>query len=142
MSQHNIVELEIKIREQEIEFGADHPRLAEPLSQLAHLYFVFDRQEDAERALWRAVSICGKWFGQERLETASWLNDLGYLYETQARWGEAEHVYRLAYAIRCINLGGQHRDTLQTARNIVTMVKAQGKSLPERELERLAKVGH
>lgn len=141
MYTRNIAELEGRLRTEEQSFGEDHPRLADSLGQLAHLYFVFQRNADAERALWRAVTIYGKWYGDENLSTAGLLYDLGQLYESESRWTEAEHVYRLAYAIRCVNLGSTHRDSLQTARNIITMCRAQGKKLPERELERLAKIG-
>lgn len=142
MYARNIAELEGKIRTQEKSLGQDHPEVADSLSQLAHLYFVFDRHGDAERVLWRAVSICGRCFGDENLSTATFLSDLGYMYERQERWSEAEHVYRLSYAIRCVVLGSTHREALQTARNIVAMCRAQGKHLPERELERLAKIGN
>ncbi len=141
MYSRDIIELEAKIRTEELSSGVDDPQLAAWLGQLAHLYFVFDRNADAERVLWRAVTISSKQVGQEDLATASLLNDLGYLYETQSRWSEAEHVYRLAYAIRCINLGSSHRDSLHTARTIIAMCRKQGNNLLERELERLAKVG-
>ena len=136
----NIAELEAKVRVEEENVGEDHPQLADSLGQLAHLYFVFDRVEDAERVLWRAINICGKWFGQENMATAGWLEDLGYLYETQNRWSEAEYVYRLAYAIQCVNLGCTHRESLHTARAIISCCRAQGKNMLPRELERMAKV--
>jgi hypothetical protein len=142
MYSRTIVELEGKIRTQEQSLGEDHPQIADTLGQLAHLYFMFDRAEDAERSLWRAITICGKWFGQENLATAGWLHDLGYMYETQNRWSQAEHVYRLAYAIQCVNLGSTHRESMQTARAIISCCRAQGKNVLERELERMAKVGN
>lgn len=140
MYSRDIVELEDKIRIHESKFGEDDPRLVEPLEELAHLHFMFERFYDAERLLWRAVAICGKRFGSEDLSVTPFLSDLGYLYETETRWSEAEHVYRLAYAIKASRLGPSHRESLLLARNVVAACRAQGKRLSERELERLSRI--
>ena len=116
-------------RSQEKTLGEDNPEIAESLSQLAHLNYVCGRYSESERLLWRAVTICSKWFGQEHISVAAPLIDLGYLMESQERWPDAEHVYRLAYAVRIVNLGGAHRDTLQVARYIVRVMCAQGKPI-------------
>lgn len=138
MYSRNMVELEDRIRRQENHLGDDHPQLLEGLSQLSHLYFVFGRYDDVERLLWRAVTICSKWFGHEHVSLSCLLVDLGYLYEAQERWAEAEHVYRLSYAIKATNFGVTDQESMKVARSVVRVCRAQNKRLPERELEKLA----
>lgn len=140
MYSRDIVELEGKIKSYETKFGEDDPLLVDSLEELAHLHFMFERYYDAERLLWRAVAICGKKFGPDDLSMTPFLSDLGYLYETETRWTEAEHVYRLAYAIKASRLGPSHRESLLLARNVVSVCRAQGKRLSERELERLSRI--
>jgi hypothetical protein len=135
-----MVELETKIRAQEKTLGDDHPDIAESLAQLAHLYFIFGRYGECERLFWRAISICSAHYGQEHESVAGLLVDLGYLMETEERWPEAEHVYRLAYAIRTINGGAAQPESLRVGRLVVRVVRAQGKMPAERELERMAKI--
>jgi hypothetical protein len=140
MYSRTIIELEQKIKRQEIRFGIDHPKLVEPLCQLSHLYFVFGRYDDVERLLWRGVTISSKWYGHEHVSLTTLFADLGYLYEAQDNWVEAEHVYRLAYAIKVCYYGSAHSESLALARNIVRVCRAQDKQLPEPELERLSRM--
>jgi hypothetical protein len=138
MYTRTILELEEKVKRQELRFGTDHPKLLETLGQLSHTYFVFGRYDDVERLLWRSVTICSKWYGPEHISLTAFLADIGYLYEMQEHWVEAEHVYRLAYAIKASYYGHAHGEALLLARNIVRVCRAQDKHLPERELEKLS----
>jgi hypothetical protein len=140
MYTRTILELEEKIKRHEQRFGLDHPKLLEPLGQLAHMYFVFGRYEDVERLLWRCVTICSKIWGPDHISLTQCFADLGYVYEAQDHWTEAEHVYRLAYAIKATYYGHAHGEALVLARNIVRVCRAQDKHLPERELESLSRM--
>jgi hypothetical protein len=140
MYSQDMMALESKVKAEERRFGAEHPQMIESLRQLAHLYFIFGRLSDAERVLWRAVAVSSKCFGQEDLSVAELLIELGYLFESHDRYVDAEHVYRLAYAVRTIRLGKVHPDSMQAARFVSKVMRAQGKVPGEAELARLAKV--
>jgi tetratricopeptide (TPR) repeat protein len=140
MYSRNIVELEDKIRKQEMTLGPDHPDLADSVVRLAHLCFIFNRYAQAESLYWKAVTIRSRVFGHEHLSVSGLLTDLGLLYQIQLQYAEAEHVFRLAYAIKAANFGSSHDEALGAARNVVAVCRAQQKHISETELERMARV--
>ena len=58
---------------------------------------------------------------------ATSLDNLGSLYDSQGKYGDAEPLYRRSLAIREKALGADHPDAAQSLNNLAALYKAQGK---------------
>ena len=90
--------------------GPDHPDIAVSLNNLAGLYRT-GNPEKAAKLYVRAVEINKKAFGNHHPVVALGLNNLGVLYLGQARYAEAEVMFKVALGIREEKLGDNHPDT-------------------------------
>jgi tetratricopeptide (TPR) repeat protein len=140
MYSRTIVESEEKLKQLARILGPEDPELASSISKLAHMYFVIGKYNECEALFWRAMAIISKVNGESDLAVAEVLFDLGYLYQMQEQYAQAEHVYRLAYAIKCQHLGKGHPESLRAARSVIFVCRAQNKFLPEAEIERMTAV--
>ncbi len=84
----------------------------------------------------RALAIWEQKFGPTHHYTATGLNNLALLYQTQGRHGEAEPLHQRALAIREQALGATHPDTANSPNNLAVLYEIQGKY---REAESLLK---
>ncbi len=88
--------------------GADSPRLATPLFNLAKLY---DRLEDyrlAERTILRAIDIYRAYYGENHSEVASGYSVLAQVYQSTNRLEEAMELLRKAIDINVRVYGPEH----------------------------------
>jgi tetratricopeptide (TPR) repeat protein len=99
----NLVDAEIMFRRAleicKANYGADHPKVASPLSNLAMLLHATDRSVEAEPMIQRALMIDEASYGPDHPEVATRLNNLAVLLQDTNRAGEAERLYRRAAII-------------------------------------------
>ncbi|MBI5622159.1 MAG: tetratricopeptide repeat protein [Elusimicrobia bacterium] len=74
--------------------------LAARLNDLALLYEAEGRDDDAEAALKKSLSLTERALGKEHLTVAVRLTDLALLYQTRGRYADAEPLYLRALAIK------------------------------------------
>jgi hypothetical protein len=89
-----------------------------------------------EEALRREIANAETALGLTHPELAEMAVKLASLYQSQARYGEAEALYNRALAIKELALGPSHLDIARTLEQLAVVYRAQGRS---REAEELAK---
>lgn len=80
--------------------GPDHPDVAATLSDLANIYRLMARHDEATRLLGRALSIRRAACGSESEEVASTLTAMAFIRSRREEWPEAERLFRGAVRIR------------------------------------------
>jgi tetratricopeptide (TPR) repeat protein len=65
--------------------------------------------------------------GKEHPHTLTVINNLGFLYESQGRYREAEEYYKRALTLRKKILGEDHPDTLTSINNLAFLYQSQGR---------------
>ena len=89
-------------------FGAEHPKVAIALNNLASLLQATNRLAEAEPLMRRALAIDEKSFGTEHPNVAIRLNNLAQLLQATNRLAEAEPLMRRALAIDEKSYGTEH----------------------------------
>ncbi len=117
---------ELALKEAE-SFGAQDPRLARSLNDLAFLYATQGRYVDAEPLFKRSLAIREKALGPAHLDVAQGLNNLAGLYQAQGRYADAEPLYKRSLAIREKALGSGHPDVALGLNNLAALYQAQGR---------------
>ena len=105
--------------------GADHPAVAQSLSNLAALYYSQSRYAEAEPLVKRSLAISEKAQGPDHPEVAVKLNNLAEIYRAQGAFAEAEPPSKRALAIREKALGPDHPDTGLSLHNLAGLYFAQ-----------------
>jgi tetratricopeptide (TPR) repeat protein len=101
--------------------GADHPKTAARLNNLAELYKAQGKYADAEPLHKRALAIVEKAPGPGHPDTAWCLNNLAGLYRAQGKYSDAEPLYKRSLAILEKALGPEHPDTTIPRVNLKAM---------------------
>ena len=96
------------------------------------------KTEEAEPLYHRALEIWERVLGPDHPNTASSLNNLAALYDSQGKLTEAEPLFRRALEIRERVLGPDHPDTALSLNNLAVLYKAQGKLTEAEPLYRRA----
>ena len=102
-------------------FGAQDPRLATSLNNLAVLYASQGKYAEAEPLHQRALAIREKTLGPEHKDVATGLTNLARLYASQGEYAEAAPLYRRALAIREKTLGSEHPDVATSLNNLARL---------------------
>jgi tetratricopeptide (TPR) repeat protein len=82
---------------------------------------------EAEPLLKRALSNREKTLGADHPGTATSLNNLAKLYDSQGKYAEAEPLYKRALTIREKAFGADDPDTATSLNNLAELYRAQGK---------------
>ena len=82
---------------------------------------------EAEPLLKRALETREKALGKDHPSTATSLNNLAGLYDSQGKYAEAEPLYKRALETREKTLGKDHPDTAASLNNLADLYRAQGK---------------
>lgn len=101
-----------------------HARL---LAELADLYRVQARYEEAEPLYERAIALAGRPGAPPSPDLARTLNGLALLYRAQGEYGRAEPLCRQALAIAERTHGAEHPGTAAPLSNLLTVYLAQGR---------------
>lgn len=99
-------------------FGAEHPRVATDLANLASLLKETNRLPEAEPLVRRALEIDEASLGKKHPRVAIDLNLLGLLLKYTNRMAEAEPLMRRASEILDRSLGADHPDTQAVRQNL------------------------
>ena len=87
--------------------------------------------------------IFEKALGPDHPSVASALNNLASLYKEEARYADAEPLYKRALAIREKALGPDHPDVAQSLNNLADLYSAQGRHADAEPLYKRARAsGH
>lgn len=123
-------------------FHPHDPRLLVSVENLAALYSLLGRFDQAEAFSKQAVDISLQAFGNDHPNLARCLNNLAGLYYQQGRYVEAEPVSRRLLAIYEKNYDADHVDVVMATTNLAMLYHVQGKyRLAERLYIRIISLG-
>ncbi|TYP80667.1 MULTISPECIES: tetratricopeptide repeat protein [Nitrosomonas] len=108
----------------EASFGADHPKVALDLNDLAGLLLETNRLAEAEPLMRRALDIDEASLGVDHPEVARKLNNLAGLLQSTNRLTEAEPLVRRALAIDEASFGADHPNVARDLANLACLLKA------------------
>jgi tetratricopeptide (TPR) repeat protein len=66
--------------------------------------------------------------GRDHVDVARSLNNLADLYQRQARYADAEPIYKRALDIRERTVGPDHPDTAASVNNLASLYQAEGRT--------------
>ena len=101
--------------------GGCGSRLAETLDEQVVRLLHEGKYAEAEPLALQALEVSLKKNGPDHPDTAMSLNNLAFLYYTQAKYDLAEPLYKRALAINEKVLGPDHPNTIQFRENIAQM---------------------
>ena len=106
-------------------FGAQDPRVAASMNNLATLYRIVGRYDDAEAYYIQSLTIRENALGPQHRQVATSQNNLAGLYRARGRLDEAELLYLRALKIRKMTLGPDHPEAAAVLANLAALYKAQ-----------------
>lgn len=113
--------------EESRKFGTEDPRLIRSLLDLARVYQVQDKLDEAEPLFKEAIEVTEKTAGSDNSKLAVILNNLGTLYSAQGKPIEQEEAYRRSLCIS-INAYGLFHETVATClNNMAELCRVQGR---------------
>jgi tetratricopeptide (TPR) repeat protein len=112
--------------------GKEHPNFAQCLNNLALVHSVQGKYGKAELGFRKAIELFTPYSKQHQnqenhLIQASFINNLGQLYQAQRKYTEAESLHSQALNIRKCQLGEEKFDVAQSLNNLAEVYRAQGK---------------
>jgi tetratricopeptide (TPR) repeat protein len=126
-----LAERALAIREKVL--GAEHPQVAQSLTNLAALYDGKGDLANAERMYRRALTIYGKAFGPEHPEVAMSLINLGRVYQIKGDYLKAEEMCQRALPILEKAFGREHPYVAHSLNALGVIYQAQGDYLKAEE---------
>jgi tetratricopeptide (TPR) repeat protein len=106
--------------------GPEHPQVAHPLNNLAALYSMQGKDEQAKQLFQRARSIREKYLSPHHPELAQTLHDLAVFHLQRGRLDEGITCAERALSIRLQFLGDAHPKTVATRMLCAQLVQEQG----------------
>jgi tetratricopeptide (TPR) repeat protein len=100
---------------------------ADIINLLGNALYQAGQYTEAEPHLNRALAIREKALGANHRKTATSLNNLAALYDSQGKYAEAEKLYMRALAISEKTLGADHPETAVSHNNLALLYASQGK---------------
>ncbi|MEN8259162.1 MAG: tetratricopeptide repeat protein [Pseudomonadota bacterium] len=98
--------------------NSNHPLLGQSFNNLAQLYRLQGRYNEAENLYLRAKAIWETVLNTEHPDQGVILNNLAELYQAMGNYQKAESFYNRALKIREAALGPDHTDVAQTLKNM------------------------
>ena len=120
-------------------FGAQDPRLATGLNNLARLYQAQGKYAEAEPLYQRALANGEKVLGPEHPTVAASLNNLAELYTSQGEYSNATPLYRRSLAIREKTLGPEHPNLSTSLENYAALLRKMNREDEATQMEARAK---
>jgi tetratricopeptide (TPR) repeat protein len=109
----------------EARYGEESPLLALDLNNLAEIYRLMGRHDEAE-PLYRRAIVLDEAAGDDNPGLATSLNNLALLYRAQDRLKEAEPLYKRALVVLEKALGPSHPDVAKSLNNLAMLYRLQG----------------
>ena len=97
------------------------------LNNLAYLYNLQGRYDQAEPLYLQALELRKRLLGEEHPNVAASLNNLAELYRTQGRYAEAEPLYLQALELSKRLLGEEHPNVASSLNNLALLYESQGR---------------
>lgn len=119
-------------------YGADDPRIATDLNNLAEVYRLLGRFDEAERLYREALALDQRHPTGNAAGMATTLNNLALLYRAQERYAAAEELYRQALRLLEEAVGPNHQDVARLLNNWAMLKLTKGEPAAALELERRA----
>src|SRR5205823_4606245 len=121
-------------------YGADDPRTADQLDNLARLHQAAGQHARAESLLQRSLQIKEAKLGKEHAAVALTLHNLAALYGHTGQYAKAEPLYRRSLEIMEAKLGKDHPDVATALNNLAALYQsmeeyAKAEPLLQRSLE-------
>jgi tetratricopeptide (TPR) repeat protein len=113
----------------EARYGEESPLLALDLNNLAEVYRLTRRYDEAEPLYKRAITL-DESAGEDNPGLATSLNNLALLYRAQGRLKEAEPLYKRALVLLEKALGPSHPDVAKSLNNLAVLYRME--SAPEK----------
>jgi tetratricopeptide (TPR) repeat protein len=110
-------------------YGADDPAIAVELNNLAEVYRLMGRLNDAEALYKRAIELDER-ASPESAGLATSLNNLALVYRTQKKFAQAEKLYDRSLGMLEKSLGPGHPDVARALNNLAVLYRMKGE--PER----------
>jgi len=107
----------------EASYGAEHPRVAIELNNLAALLWATNRLAEAEPLMRGVLAIDEASYGAEHPAVAIALNNLAWLLKDTNRLAEAEPLMRRALAIDEASYGAEHPAVARDLNNLAQLLK-------------------
>ncbi|MDZ8260602.1 tetratricopeptide repeat protein [Nostoc sp. ChiQUE01b] len=98
--------------------GDSHIDVATSLDNLALVYRLQERYNEAEPLYQQALELRKRLLGEEHLDVVDSLNSLAFIYRLQERYSEAEPLYQQALELRKRLLGEEHLDVADSLGNL------------------------
>ena len=114
------------LKEQERNFGLEHPDTLASVSNLGELFYKKGDYARAEILHRRALASREKALGAEHPDTLADVNNLAMLLRDKGDYAKAEPLYRRALEGREKILGVEHPHTLATVSNLANLLRTQG----------------
>jgi tetratricopeptide (TPR) repeat protein len=115
------------LKEAEATFGANDPRFATSLNNLAELYSKEGKYAEAEPRFQRALEIREKALGPNHPDVATSLNSLASLNVAEGKYAQAEPLLQRALEIQEKVLGPNHSDVAESLNNLAALYDDQGR---------------
>ena len=126
LEEEALLEKALSIWEKQLE--ADHPAIARSLEDLAHVYLVNGKYEQAEPLLVRELSMWEQHLGtDEHPDLDDKLDILAFTFCNQGKYEQAELAYQRVLRIREKHLGAEHPDTARPLLSLAEVLRDQGK---------------
>jgi serine/threonine protein kinase/Flp pilus assembly protein TadD len=114
--------------------GEEHTQTLESMNNLAVVYTLQERLEEARKLHEETLQIRHRIFGTENLRTLASMNNLALVLERQDRLGEARKLHEEALQVRRRISGPEDPETLQSMMNLAIVLRAQGQLEEARKL--------
>jgi tetratricopeptide (TPR) repeat protein len=119
-------------------YGTNDPRIATDLNNLAEVYRLLGRFDEAERLYREALALDQLHPTGNAAGMATTLNNLALLYRAQERFDAAEELYRQALRLLEEAVGPNHQDVARLLNNWAMLKLARGQPAEALELEKRA----
>ena len=108
----------------EARYGAEHPRVARALNNLAQVLQDTNRLGEAEFLMRRALAIDEARYGAEHSEVTIVLNNLAQVLQATNRLADAESLMRRALAIEEASYGAEHPNVATVLNSLASLLQA------------------
>ena len=105
--------------------GDNHLYIAQNLNNLANLYSLQKRYDQAESLYLEALKLSKQLLGEKHPEVATCMNNLATLYRKQGRYDEAQPLYLEALELRQDILGKDNPDYATSVHNLAVLYDCQ-----------------
>lgn len=106
--------------------GPEHPRLRDPLGNLANVYAKLGQYDEAERLYERVLKLVEKSLGPKHAATGMWLSNFAEALRYKSDFARAEALYRRSIEVTEGAMGPEHISLAGTLNGLSILQEARG----------------